>query len=80
MGYVAVSKTSGEILIKKLSYDDMMELAKNCGEYKYFDVNDSALVAPKNMIEAIGKLIGSDDLGLFLILLIIPLRNRMTKR
>lgn len=53
-------------LDKKLSYDDMMNLAKNYGENKYFDVNDSALVAPKNMIEAIGKLIGSDDLGLIL--------------
>lgn len=53
-------------LNKKLSYDDMMNLAKNCGEYKYFDVNDNTLVAPKNMIEAIGKLIGSDDLGFIL--------------
>lgn len=53
-------------LNKKLSYDDMMNLAKNCGEYKYFDVNDSTLVAPKNMIEAIGKLIGSDDLSFIL--------------
>lgn len=53
-------------LNKKLSYDDMMNLAKNCGEYKYFDVNDNTLVAPKNMIDAIGKLIGSDDLGLIL--------------
>ena len=53
-------------LDKKLSYDDMMNLAKNCGEYKYFDVNDKTLVAPKNMIEAIGKLIGSDDLEFIL--------------
>ena len=53
-------------LNKSMTYDEMMELAKNCGEYKYFDVNDSTLVAPKNMIEAIGKLIGSDDLGLIL--------------
>lgn len=53
-------------LDKSMTYDEMMELAKNCGEYKYFDVNDSALVAPKNMIEAIGKLIGSDDLGFIL--------------
>lgn len=53
-------------LNKKLSYDDMMNLAKNCGEYKYFDVNDNTLVAPKNMIDAIGKLIGSDDLGFIL--------------
>ena len=53
-------------LNKSMTYDEMMELAKNCGEYKYFDVNDSMLVAPKNMIDAIGKLIGSDDLGLIL--------------
>ena len=53
-------------LNKLMTYDEMMELAKNCGEYKYFDVNDSTLVAPKNMIEAIGKLIGSDDLGFIL--------------
>lgn len=53
-------------LDKSMTYDEMMELAKNCGEYKYFDVNDSTLVAPKNMIDAIGKLIGSDDLRLIL--------------
>lgn len=53
-------------LNKSMTYDEMMELAKKCGEYKYFDVNDSTLVAPKNMIDAIGKLIGSDDLGLIL--------------
>ena len=53
-------------LNKSMTYDEMMNLAKNCGEYKYFDVNDSTLVAPKNMIDAIGKLIGSNDLGLIL--------------
>lgn len=53
-------------LNKSMTYDEMMELAKNCGEYKYFDVNDSMLVAPKNMLEAIGKLINNDDLGLIL--------------
>lgn len=53
-------------LNKSMTYDEMMTLAMNCGEYKYFDVNESALVAPKNMIEAIGKLIGSDDLGFIL--------------
>lgn len=53
-------------LDKSMTYDEMMELAKNCGEYKYFDVNDSTLVAPKNMIDAIGKLIGSNDLGFIL--------------
>lgn len=53
-------------LNKSTTYDEMMSLAKNCSEYKYFDVNDSTLVAPKNMIDAIGKLIDSDDLGLIL--------------
>lgn len=53
-------------LNKSMTYDEMMTLAMNCGEYKYFDVNDSTLVAPKKMIEAIGKLIGSDDLGFIL--------------
>ena len=53
-------------LNKSMTYDEMMNLAKKCGEHKYFDVNDSTLVAPKNMIDAIGKLIGSDDLGLIL--------------
>ena len=53
-------------LNKSMTYDEMMELAKKCGEYKYFDVNDSTLVAPKKMIDAIGKLICSDDLGLIL--------------
>ena len=53
-------------LNKEKTYDEMMQLAMSCGDYKYFDVNDSTLVAPKNMIEAIGKLIGSDDLGLIL--------------
>lgn len=53
-------------LNKSMTYDEMMSLAKNCSEYKYFDVNNSTLVAPKNMIDAIGTLIGSDDLGLIL--------------
>lgn len=53
-------------LNKSMTYDEMMELAKSSNSYKYFDVNDSTLVAPKNMIEAIGKLIGSNDLGLIL--------------
>lgn len=53
-------------LNKSMTYDEMMTLAMNCGEYKYFDVNDSTLVAPDNMIDTIGKLICSDDLGLIL--------------
>lgn len=53
-------------LNKSMTYDEMMKLAKSSNSYKYFDVNDSTLVAPKNMIDAIGKLICSDDLGLIL--------------
>lgn len=53
-------------LNKSMTYDEMMTLAMNCGEYKYFDVNDRTLVAPDNMINAIGKQICSDDLGLIL--------------
>ena len=53
-------------LNKSMTYDEMMELAKSSNSYKYFDVNDSTLVAPKKMIDAIGKLIGSNDLGLIL--------------
>lgn len=53
-------------LNKSTTYDEMMTLAMNCGEYKYFDVNDRTLVAPDNMIDTIGKLICSNDLGLIL--------------
>lgn len=48
---------------KSLTYDEMMELAMAQEGYAYFDVNDSSIVAPSNMVEAIGKLIGSNDLG-----------------
>lgn len=48
---------------KSLTYDEMMELAMAQEGYAYFDVNDSSIVAPSNMVEAIGNLIGSNDLG-----------------
>lgn len=53
-------------LNKSMTYDEMMSLAKSSNSYKYFDVNDSTLVAPDNMINAIGKLICNDDLGFIL--------------
>ncbi len=53
-------------LNKSMTYDEMMELATASNSYKYFDVNSSTLVAPDNMTDAIGKLIGSDDLGFIL--------------
>ncbi|MGN0458498.1 MAG: rhamnulokinase family protein [Eubacterium sp.] len=48
---------------KSLTYDEMMELAMAQEGYAYFDVNDSSIVAPSNMVDAIGKLIGRNDLG-----------------
>ncbi|MGN1123646.1 MAG: rhamnulokinase family protein [Eubacterium sp.] len=48
---------------KSLTYDEMMELAMAQEGYAYFDVNDSLIVAPSNMVDAIGKLIGNNDLG-----------------
>lgn len=53
-------------LNKSMTYDEMMELAMDCNSYHYFDVNNSALVAPDNMIQAIGQLIGSNNLGFIL--------------
>ena len=53
-------------LNKSMTYDEMMELAKACGCYKYFDVNASLLVAPHNMIDAVSKLIGNDNLATIL--------------
>ena len=40
-------------LDKKYTYDQMMNMAENCGTYRYLNVNHPSLVAPDNMIEAI---------------------------
>ncbi len=53
-------------LNKSMTYDEMMELAMACNSYHYIDVNNSALVAPDNMIQAIGQLTGSNNLGFIL--------------
>lgn len=53
-------------LNKSMTYDEMMNLARGCNDYKYFDVNDNSLVAPTNMIDAVSKLVGSDDLAFIL--------------
>lgn len=47
----------------KLSFDEMMNLAKQSGDYVIFDVNSSLLTAPENMIEAIKQIIGDKPLG-----------------
>lgn len=49
-------------LNKVLTYDEMMFLAEKQPNYRYFDVNDKALVAPENMIEAIRKYFGDDTM------------------
>ena len=46
-----------------MAYVVMLDIEKVCDSYKYFDVNDSTLVAPDNMIYSIGKLVNSNDLG-----------------
>ena len=53
---------------KKYTYDEMMEMAQKCGDYRIFDVNDASLVAPENMIDAIAELIGEDRESLPLII------------
>ncbi len=40
-------------LDKKYTYDQMMNMAEECENYRYFDVNHQSLVAPDNMIKAI---------------------------
>lgn len=40
-------------LNKRLSYDEMMQLAEECGAYSYIDVNAKEFLAPESMIDAI---------------------------
>lgn len=49
---------------KEKTYDEMMYLAKESGEYEYFDVNAQSLVAPENMIDAIRTLLNKPDMPL----------------
>ena len=45
---------------KKLTYDEMMQLAMNSGYTKTFNCNDPTLVTPDSMIGAIRALLGED--------------------
>ncbi len=45
-------------LNKKFTYDEMMEMAITSTVTEYFDVNDSRIVAPENMIEAVRDCLG----------------------
>ena len=49
-------------LDKKYTYDEMMEMAKASSFTKVIDVNDGSLVCPENMIEAVNRLAGDEDL------------------
>lgn len=51
-------------LNKSLTYDEMMNLAKESGEFYFIDVNAPSLVAPANMIESIKDLLQKPDLSL----------------
>lgn len=47
---------------KKYTYDEMMNMAKESSFTKIIDVNDESLVCPENMIEAVNRLAGDDNL------------------
>lgn len=49
-------------LDKAMTYDEMMHEAMKSKIVIYFDVNDQSLTAPKNMIKAIEKLIGKENM------------------
>ena len=51
-------------LNKSLSYDEMMNLAIESGNFYHINVNADEFVAPDNMIEAIKKHIGIPDISL----------------
>lgn len=49
---------------KELSYDEMMELAKESSFTEKIDPNDNSFLAPENMIEAVRNYLGKPDLPL----------------
>lgn len=49
---------------KSLTYDEMMNEAKNSGKYYYIDVNAQDFVAPENMIDAIKNYHNKPDMTL----------------
>ena len=51
-------------LNREYSYDEMMNMAKNCGKFKLIDPNSRLFVAPDNMIEAIRSSVGDSELSL----------------
>lgn len=51
-------------LSKKYTYDEMMHLAMESSFTKIIDVNDASLSAPENMIAAVNKLAGNENLAI----------------
>ncbi|MBR4242107.1 MAG: rhamnulokinase, partial [Eubacterium sp.] len=51
-------------LNKELSNDEMMNLAKESGDFYYINTNDEAFLAPENMIGAIKTYLKNDNLSL----------------
>ncbi len=51
-------------LDKKYTYDEMMEMAMECGKYHYIDVNAEEFVAPQNMIEAVRNYLKMPELSI----------------
>ena len=49
---------------KSLTYDEMMNEAKESGKYYYIDVNAQDFVAPENMIDAIKDYLNKPDMTL----------------
>ncbi len=49
---------------KSLTYDEMMNLAKETKVYNYFDVNHPSLNAPESMVDAIKEYFGKPDMSL----------------
>lgn len=51
-------------LNKQYTYDEMMNMAEECGSITFIDVNDNRLTAPENMIEAVKTVANNPDMTL----------------
>lgn len=49
-------------LNKQYSYDEMMHMAQNSGDFKIIDTNAPDFLAPDNMVDAIRNYLGNDSL------------------
>ena len=49
-------------LDKKYTYDEMMNMARDCGRFEYINTNAPEFLAPENMIEAIRGYLKKEDM------------------